>query len=50
VLKNRETNEVLFVVNFALIPIDKKAEETVDEKKAEKDDAKDNEPDDDELD
>jgi hypothetical protein len=29
VLRNRKTNDVLFVVNFALIPIDKKAQEEV---------------------
>lgn len=29
VLRNRKTDEVLFVVNFALIPISKEAEESV---------------------
>jgi hypothetical protein len=48
VLKNRKTDEVLFVVNFALIPIAKDAEEEVTKEAGE--DEKDEAAQDDELD
>jgi hypothetical protein len=51
VLKNRKTNQVLFVVNFALIPINKEAEDALDEKLAGGDnEKKDDETQDDDLD
>lgn len=37
VLRNRKTDDVLFVVNFALTPITKEAEEMVAEKEAQDD-------------
>lgn len=50
VLKNRKTDEVLFVVNFALLPITKEAEDEVEKKEAGEDAKEDATAQDDELD